>query len=640
MNGRSAAARVAHFGARVFHRSLIQELPRGVAQNWLDVLEGDAKFDPVHADVIAEALKNWALQHGATHFSHWFQPLTNGGAKQHDSFLSFGSHGAVIQQFRGKELLRCEPGHEARGYTVWDPKALPFLWEEGGGMTLCIPALFFSWKGAPLDHKIPLLRSEEKLGRAALRLLRMCGVAAHKVFPILGVAQGCFVIDRNLFLLRSDLVLAGRTVFGARPPKGEELEDRHSGAVKEQVMAYMGDVEEAALRLSIPVKTWHKEAALAQYEVAPLFERASVAVDHNLLLMELMRGLAWKRDLVCLLHDKPFMGISGSGQHNHWSLSTDGGQNLLDPRGNNLVFFTLLSAILRAVHEHAELLYASIGSVGSVYLGEALEKIIEEIIHEKKGGTELRSMDLGPLATPRQDVGLSRNRTPCFAFTGRQFEFRAVGGSAHSPLPVTVMNAIVADSLQLILDEIAGAVGDGALEGEALFFRALPVLRKHLRGAKNMIFGGNHDSGQIQKSFDPFSSLIDPKTIPVFSDVLSPEELHSRYEIFVEQYVKTVQIELHLMIELFQTQILPAAQKDMLLRGIQEPLIEEAVRTAAELNRLQSQTEDLGWEGKGKVCAELIGPKMDELRSIVDRLEGVVDSALWPLPKYRELLYL
>ncbi len=642
------------FGTRVFHRGLIEELPKSIAQNWLDVLDGKGKFDPIHADAVADALRDWAMKQGATHYTHWFQPLTHASAEKHDSFLSVGPNGAFVEKFRGKELLRGEPDassfpsgglrstHEARGYTAWDPTVFPFLWEGGDGLTLCIPSFFFSWKGEPLDHKIPLLRSEDKLNKAALKLLSLCGIPSERVFSTLGAEQEYFAIDRSLFLLRPDLLLCGRTVFGAKSPKGQELEDHYFGSVKDRVMAYMREFEDAALRLGIPVKTRHNEVAPAQHEVAPLFERAVLGVDHNILLMELMRGIALKHNLACLMHEKPFMGINGSGKHNNWSVATDTGLNLLDPQENSLVFITLLTAIIRAVYEHAALLRASIASAGndhrlggneapptilSIYLGEALQKIVERILHGKKGETTLRTIDLGLMAVPRHEADPSdRNRTSFFAFTGNKFEFRAVGASANCAWPITVINAIVADSLELILDEVASEIGDRTLSGEALFEAALPVLQKHLKGSQKILFSGNGYSIEwekealerglpnIRKSFHAFDQFIQKKSIRIFEG--------------------------DLMIDLFQTQILPAAQKDMILRGVEEPLIGQAIRAAGEIKKMQSQLLDMGWEAKGKIYCELIAPKMGELRFFVDQLEMVVDNAMWPLPKYRELLFL
>ncbi len=668
------------FAARVFHRGLIQELPKNAALNWLDVIDGKAKFNTEYADCIADALKDWAIKHGATHYTHWFQPLTHIAAEKHDAFLSLGPHGTVLEKFRGKELLRGEPDassfpsgglrstHEARGYTAWDPTVYPFLWEGGDGATLCIPSLFFSWKGSALDHKIPLLRSEEKLNVVAMKLLKLCGVQADRVYSTLGVEQEYFAIDRSLYLLRPDLYLAGRTVFGAKPPKGQELEDHYFGTVKERILAYMRDFEDAALRLAIPVKTRHNEVAPAQHEVAPIFERATLAIDHNIQLMELMRQIALKHDLACLLHEKPFMGVNGSGKHNNWSLATDTGLNLLDPQENSLVFIAMLTAVLRAVHEHAALLRASIASAGndhrlggseapptilSVYLGEALENFVEGLIHGKKNAIQLKSIDLGLMAIPRHEADASdRNRTSFFAFTGNKFEFRAVGSSAHCALPISIINAIVADSLQLILDEINDVLKDRKLTGDALLNAAMPVLRKHLKAAEPVLFGGDNYSAaweeeaakrglpNIRRSFHAFAEFLDKKTTRLFQGILTEEELHSRYEIMVEQYAKAMNIEVNLMVELFQTQILPAAQKDMHQRGLKEPLIDSSIALCEELKKLQSQTFDLGWEAKAKVFCELIAPKMAELRKKVDQLEMVVDNALWPLPKYRELLFL
>jgi glutamine synthetase len=668
------------FGKRVFHRNLIQELPKNAAQNWLDVLDGKAKLDPIFADIIAEKLKDWAVQNGATHFTHWFQALVHGSAEKHNSFLSWGEGGTAIERFRGKELLRGEfdassfpsgglrTAHEARGLTAWDPTVFPFLWEGGDGLTLCIPAVFFSWKGSPLDHRIPLLRSEEKLNAAVLRLLRICGTPAERAFSTIGLEQEYFVIDRSLFLLRPDLLLAGRTVFGAKPPKGQELEDHYLGSVKDRVLAYMREFEEAALYLGIPVKTRHNEVAPAQHEVAFLFERASLAVDHNVLLMELMRGIAQKHHLACLLHEKPFMGINGSGKHINWTISTNLGENLLDPKSNNLVFLTLLIAILRAIHEHACLLRGCVASAGndhrleaseappsilSVYLGDALEGLLERIQLGKNGEITLKSIDLGLMAIPRHEVDCSdRSRTSFFSFNGDKFEFRAAGASAQCSFPITVMNAIVADSLQLILDEWESVICDRTVSGEALFEGALPVLQRTLKASQKVIFSGNNYSLEweseaekrgltnFRKSFHAFAQFTDKKSVRVLEGILTEEDLRSRYEICIEQYVKTLQVEMNLMVEIFQTQILPAAQKDMIQRGLSEPLIDQAIQTAAELKKLHSQIGDLGWEAKGRVVCELIVPKMAELRACVDQLEMVVDNTLWPLPKYRELLFL
>lgn len=691
------------FGSHVFHLRMMEEsLPKKVFQNLIAAMEGKEKLDIASADSIADALKDWSIKHGATHYTHWFQPLTGASAEKHDSFLNWNSHGNVIERFRGKELLRGEPDassfpsgglratHEARGYTAWDISP-PFLWEGGDGVTLCIPSVFFSWKGHALDHKIALLRSEEKLNTAAMRLMKLCGIPANRIFSTLGAEQEYFAIDRNFYLLRPDLMLAGRTVFGAKPSKGQELEDHYFGTVKDRILAYMREFEDAAIRLGIPVKTRHNEVAPAQHEIAPLFEKASLAVDHNLLLMELMRQTALKHDLACLLHEKPFAFINGSGKHNNWSIATDTGLNLLDPKENSLVFLALLTAILRAVHEHAGLLRASIASAGndhrlggneapptilSVYLGEALEQIVEGLLHEKKTEAHsLRMIDLGLSHIPHHEADPSdRNRTSFFAFTGNKFEFRAVGSSAHCAFPISIINAIVADSLELILDEIGNVVGDKTLSPDELYSAAVPILRKHLKTAQPVLFSGNGYSSEwieeaerrglpnIRKSFHAFSQLLDRKTVRVFQGILTEEELHSRFEVLVEQYAKTLNIEMNLMRELFRTQILPAAIQDQKRRAkalasmkdldlkpdihqinaLKElsSAIGQAIADIDEMEKIHSQAQDLGWEAKAKVFCELACPRMEQARKSVDVLETLVDNTLWPLPKYREMLFI
>jgi glutamine synthetase len=556
-------------------------------------------------------------------------------------------------------------------------------------MTLCIPSVYFSWKGEALDQKIPLLRSDEKIQASVLRLLKLCGIPAKKVFSTLGPEQEYFAIDRSLFLLRPDLLLSGRTVFGARPPKGQELEDHYFGAVKDRILAFMREFENAAVRLGIPVKTRHNEVAPAQHEIAPLFERASMAVDHNLLLMELMRKTAQQHDLACLLHEKPFAQINGSGKHCNWSLATDTGLNLLDPKENSLAFLTLLAAVVHAVKEHAGLLRASIASAGndhrlggseapptiiSVYLGTSLERLVEQIVSEKQSDGEIaRKIDLGLAHIPHHEADPSdRNRTSFFAFTGNKFEFRAVGASAHCAFPISVINAIVSDSLTLILDEISDAIGGKKdLSSDALFALALPVL---LKGASPILFSGNgytlewekeaeaRGLPNIRRSLHAFSQLLEKKSIRAFEGILSEKELHSRYEILLEQYAKQMNIEANLMIDLFRTQILPAALLDQKNRAeslaalnsasIQgdarqlaslktlAELIGKAIGAIDELDKIQRQAHDLGWEAKAKVFCEIAAPKMAEARSFVDGLESMIDNMLWPLPKYRELLFI
>lgn len=692
------------FGSRVFTQRLMEQtLSKKVCQNLFLVSEGREKFDPTNADAIAAALKDWAIKEGATHFTHWFQPLTGSSAEKHDSFLNWSDRGTVIESFRGKDLLRGEPDassfpsgglratHQARGYTTWDPASPPFLWKGGDGVTLCIPSLFFSWTGLALDHKIPLLRSDDKINLSAQRLLKLCQIPAGRVFSTVGLEQEYFMIDRGFFLLRPDLHLAGRTVYGARSPKGQELEDHYFGPIKDRVVAFMREFEEEAIRLGIPIKTRHNEVAPAQHEIAPLFERSAIAVDHNLLLMELMRQIALEHDLACLMHEKPFAGLNGSGKHTNWSLGTDTGLNLLDPKENSFLFLTLLTAILRAVHDHAGLMRASIGSSGndhrlggseapptilSVYLGERLEKIVDHLIEEQPIPAGMaRQIDLGLAHVHLHEADASdRNRTSFFAFTGNKFEFRAVGASAHCGLPITVINAIVADSLHLILDEIEDLVKGRKLNPEELLIEALPCLRKHLRASKAVLFSGNAYTAEwereaqqrglpnIRKSFHSFAQVIDKRSQRVFEEILSEEELHSRYEVLVERYAKSMKIEADLMIELFRTQILPAALQDQKRRtqSVQNLLdlgisvsphlldavksyasaIDTAIAAVDEIEKIRDQSESFGWEAKGRTYSEILGPKMESARTAVDRMETLVDNSLWPLPKYREMLFI
>ncbi len=692
------------FESRVFDRKA-QELflPQKIVLHLEEVRAGKVRFDTSYADVIADALKSWATKQGATHYTHWFQPLTGIGAEKQDSFLAWDGEGGAIERLKGRELLLGEPDasslpsgglrvtHAARGYTSWDPASLPFLWEAAEGLTLCIPALFFSWKGEALDHKIPLLRSDQKLCAVALRLLALCGEKATQVFSTLGAEQEYFLIDRELYLLRPDLILAGRTVFGAKPSKGQELEDHYFGPLKERVIDFMREFEAGALKLGIPVKTRHNEVAPAQHEVAPLFEKASVACDHNTMLMELMRQAAGNLGLACLLHEKPFAGINGSGKHNNWSLATDTGINLLNPKAGSLLFLTLLTAILRGVHEHAALLRASIASAGndhrlggseapptilSVFLGDALEKIVTSVVEGKEPVEEqARKIDLGLHHLPLHDADASdRNRTSFFAFTGNKFEFRAVGSSASCAWPITTINAIVADSLALILDEIADAVKDRKnLSEKKRLELALPVLRKHLKGALPVCFSGDgysklwHEEAEkrglpnIQRSFHAFELFGDKKTIRIFEEILSEHELESRSEIAYEQYAKQMAVETNVMLELFATKVLPAGQKDLYTRaaGLRKlgqmgvsskaqaavierlsEVIDSAIEAAEKLDVVRGQAADLGWEAKARVYCEVVAPKMLELRGWVDRLETLIDDELWPLPKYRELLFL
>jgi glutamine synthetase len=700
------------FGIHVFNRIAMQKmLPHDIFKNVLNAIEGLEKIKPEFADTIALAMKDWAIGLGATHYTHWFQPLTGAAAEKHDAFIDWNAPDRMIEKFNGKQLIQGEPDassfpsgglrstYEARGYTGWDPTSPAFVWTGGDGVTLCIPSIFFSWTGDVLDSKIPLLRSDKKINDAVMRLLKLTGIPAHYINSTLGCEQEYFIIDRAWRNLRPDLVMAGRTVFGVHPPKGQELQDHYFGSVKDRILDFMRDFEEAALKLAIPVKTRHNEVAPAQHEVAPVFERLSSAIDHNILLMELMRQIAVKHDLSCLLHEKPFQGLNGSGKHCNWSLATDTGINLLNPTDtpeNNLHFLILLTAILNAVYEHSALLRAAIGSssndyrlggheappaIISVYLGNELEAVLESI--EKKGNHKRETIksnyELGIPVTPdltRDNT--DRNRTSPFAFTGNKFEFRAVGSSANPAFPMTVLNAIVAESLNQMIDEIEVLLEKRTpISKKILFEAAIPVVRKYLRSSRRIRFAGDNYSEEwskeakqrnlpnIQKSIDAFEALKTKKTIHAFQGILTSQELHSRYEILAETYSHHVNIETNLMIDIFRTQVLPAAikqQKELAasiaaysaaigagkklpqqvayLKDLSQN-IEKAIKIADELEAARQKAIQISvLETRGKAFCYKILPKCEELRNVVDKLEMQIDDMIWPLPKYRELLFL
>lgn len=691
-----------HFGEDVFGLFEMEKvLPKDVFENIRSAIKGKSKITPKNAEIIAVALREWAMGRGATHFSHWFQPLTGLYAEKHDAFIDWESNDKVIEKFSGSQLVQGEPDAssfpsgglrstwEARGYTGWDPASAPFIWKAGGGVTLCIPSVFFSWTGAVLDTKIPLLRSDKRVNEAVQRLLKLFKIPAELVFSTLGLEQEYFVIDRAIKDLRPDLIMAGRTLFGAPAPKGQELQDHYFGAVKSRVMNFMSAFEDEAIKLGIPIKTRHNEVAPAQHEVAPVYERSSRAVDHNILLMEVMRKVASQKHLSCLLHEKPFQGINGSGKHMNWSLSTDTGLNLLDPTdtpGNHLPFLLILAAIINGVHRHAALLRAAIGSASndnrlggheappaiiSVYLGKELEDLLSSI--EKSGLNVAKStkgkVDLGLIYLPDLSKDTTdRNRTSPFAFTGNKFEFRALGSSNTPAFSATILNLAVSESLDEMLDEIEKS-------SKSLPEAILPVLQKVLKHSKAIRFDGDNYSQawvkeakkrgipNIQKSIDAFEVLIDPKTVKLFKDVLTKEELKSRFEVMEDTYSQTLNIEVNLMLDLFHTMILPAAVKYQKLLGdsiaaVQKiqgkkgatsrqekrlkeisALIESGLKLAEELLNLRDQAMSLSGIKRGRMFSGKVIDKGHELREAVDKLETLVDDQLWPLPKYRELLF-
>ncbi|MBA3722294.1 MAG: glutamine synthetase III [Parachlamydiaceae bacterium] len=700
-----------NFGSRTFSRALMQKmLPAEVYKNVSNAMNGLEKIRPEYADTIALAVKEWALSHGCTHYCHWFQPLTGASAEKHDAFIDWNSPDSVIEKFNGKQLLQGEPDassfpsgglrstYEARGYTGWDPSSPIFLWKAGDGMTLCIPSIFFSWTGAILDTKIPLLRSDWKINQAASRLLELTGVASKYVYCTLGLEQEYFAIDRALRNLRPDLVLLGKTVFGASPSKGQELQDHYFGSVKDRILSFMCEFEAAAIELGIPVKTRHNEVAPSQYEVAPVFEKASAAIDHNILLMELMRQIAQKHQLACLLHEKPFARINGSGKHANWSLSTDQGLNLLDPSNpaNNWHFCLLLAAILHGVHRHSSLLRAAIGSASndyrlggheappaimSIFLGDELETFLNDLEHKGSSSSSFKKgkYDLGHLVLPDLSRdNTDRNRTSPFAFTGNKFEFRAVGSSSNPAFPVTVLNLIVAESLNAMLDEIEEKLPkNGTLSLDVFGKAAGPVLQKYLKASKNIRFSGDNYSSDwvkeankrklpnITKSPEAFEALTDKKTIELFKGVLTEQELASRQDIMFEIYASNMNIEAKLMVEIFNTQILSTAleYQRLVAESINQvkealdlgkpkqhhqlkrlkhlhDLIENALTAVESLENATHAASRLPNAKKATEFSTQIIHLMEQLREFGDEIETLVDDRIWPLPKYRELLFM
>ncbi len=702
INDQPKANLIEQFGTYVFDKKTMQKmLSKEIFANVVDAMESRAEINPDYADAIAIAMKEWAISHGATHYTHWFQPLTGATAEKHDTFLDWSAADLLIEKFSGKQLMQGEPDassfpsgglrstYEARGYTGWDPTSPVFLWKAGDGFTLCIPSVFFSWTGEVLDTKIPFLRSEKKINEVTSRLLKLTGITSEYVYSTLGIEQEYFVIDRAFRNLRPDLILLGKTVFGAAPSKGQELQDHYLGSVRDRVLFFMRDFENEAIKLGIPIKTRHNEVAPAQYEVAPVFEKASLAIDHNVLLMELMRHIAIKHELSCLLLEKPFQGMNGSGKHCNWSLSTNTGINLLDPSdtpGNNLHFLILMTAILHAIHRHSTLIRASIGSysnddrlggheappaIMSVYLGEELEAVFKNI--EQKGshvGTrEAVYYNLGLKGLPnlRKD-NTDRNRTSPFAFTGNKFEFRAVGSSAHPAFPITVLNAIVAESLCEMLDEIEAQLNPHS--PDQVLKVAMTVIQKYLKASKEIRFSGDNYSEEwkleanqrglpnIEKSLDAFSSLKADSTLKVFTGILTEEELKSRIAILRENYFNMAQIEINLMLELFQTQIIPSvieyqrklADSIEKAEGIMPPSLLKnqkkwLIDFSASIEKtfeIHDQLQELNGKGS-QLCEEILKSiflKKTGLREMVDCLEKMTSDELWPLPKYRELLFI
>jgi glutamine synthetase len=685
------------FGANVFGTiEQRQRLPRGIFQQLQATIERGEPLDPALADQVAAAMKDWALERGATHYTHWFQPLTGSTAEKHDSFFSPVGDGMALAQFSGKELIKGEPDassfptggiratFEARGYTAWDPTSPAFVMENPNGAVLCIPTAFASWTGEALDTKIPLLRSMEALNRAAKRALALFGdTATERIFTTIGPEQEYFLIDEQFFYERPDLVNTGRTLFGAKPPKGHELDDHYFGSIPERVLACMLETERELAKLGVPIKTRHNEVAPAQYEVAPMFESTNVGADHQQLCMQVMQTVARRYDLVCLLHEKPFAGVNGSGKHNNWSMGTDTGLNLLEPGDtphDNLQFLFFCTAVIAAVHKHQALLRASIAGAGqdhrlganeappaiiSIFLGAELEGVFDAIASGKAGVSAAGElMGLGtPVLPPLPRDSGDRNRTSPFAFTGNKFEFRALGSSQSPSMPNTVLNTIVAEAIDSLCEDLELAMAGTKKRPGKTFEEALPkVLQAAYKKARPIVFGGDNYSDEwhaeaakrgllnLRTTPDALPALISDQTVTAFSNygVLDERELHSRYDVALEQYVITVNTEAETAADIAATMLLPAAVRHLLL-------LKDAGLTAlakevgglvnefsAAIKSLQAVNLDHPEElmDEAVYMRDTVMPAMAEVRRIADTLERTVADDLWPLPKYSEILFI
>jgi glutamine synthetase len=692
------------FGSLVFNDEVQQtRLPKPVYHALRRTMTHGEPLDTSVADAVASAMKEWAVEHGATHYTHWFQPLTGITAEKHDSFLQPTSDGKAVAEFSGKELIKGEPDassfpsggmrstFEARGYTAWDPTSPPWLLHSGGAVTLVIPTAFVSWTGEALDKKTPLLRSMEAISKQAVRVLRIFGSTAERVVTTCGPEQEYFLIDRYFYLSRPDLINAGRTLFGARPPKGQELEDQYFGAIADRVMAFMSEIESELYKVGVPVKTRHNEVAPSQYEIAPVFENANVATDHQMMTMETMRRTAPKYGLSCLMHEKPFAGVNGSGKHLNWSMSDDEGHNLLSPGANphdNMQFLVFCTAVVRAVNKWQGLLRASIASAGndhrlganeappaiiSVFLGDMLTDIFEQI---DKGGAKSTKhggeLDTGVLVLPKlpRDAG-DRNRTSPFAFTGNKFEFRAVSSNQSIAYPNIALNLAVTESLDYMATELEKATAAGKPLAEAV----AALLQKVIKDNKRIIFNGNNYSKEWEKeagkrglqnlknTVDALPQLIAKDVVAIFEKykVLNEREVHARYDVMVETYNKTVNVEGQLMVLMANRYILPAALKYQKEVAQSVSAVKAAGAKSAEGKKvlagiikltddLKRRTDKLAHalehEGNGsaekhaKHYRDVVIPAMTALRETGDALELQIPHEAWPLATYREMLFI
>jgi glutamine synthetase len=682
------------FGENVFSAAVQRtRLPRDTYKRLQRTLENGEPLDPSLADAVALAMKEWGLERGATHFTHVFQPLTGLTAEKHDSFFGPAGDGVALAEFSGKELIQGEPDassfptggvratFEARGYTAWDPTSPAFILENPNGALLCIPTAFASWTGEALDHKIPLLRSMDALSRSAIRALRLLGDdEASRVFTTVGPEQEYFLIDEQYFFERPDLINTGRTLFGAKPPKGHELDDHYFGSIPERVLACMLDTELELAKLGVPVKTRHNEVAPAQYEIAPVFENSNVGSDHQQLTMQVMQKVARKYGLVCLLHEKPFAGVNGSGKHNNWSMGTDTGHNLMDPGdtpADNVNFLFFCAAVIKAVDKHQGLLRASVANLGqdhrlganeappaiiSIFLGAELEKVFEAIASgEGDPHTPASVLGLGtPVLPPLPMHGGDRNRTSPFAFTGNKFEFRALGSSMSLAFTNTVLNTIVAEAIDDMADELESKLSNGSHD---LAKAASEVAGEAYLASKRIIFGGDNYAEEwhaeaearglknLRTSVEALPEVLAEPTVAAFEkyEVLSERELESRFEVWAEQYSTGANIETETAASMARTMLLPAALRHVALveAAGMEAMAAEAREVVGSFADAITELEEANHYPDGIEGLELARYARDhqltalaKVRELGDQLEKVVADDLWPLPKYSEILFI
>ena len=681
------------YGENVFSVAVQRKrLPKAQFKQLEATIAKGEPLEPALADAVASAMREWAMERGCTHYTHWFQPLTNSTAEKHDSFYNPTGDGNALAEFSGKELIQGEPDassfptggvratFEARGYTAWDPSSPAFILENPNGALLCIPTAFASWTGEALDAKIPLLRSMDALSRTAVKALRLLGdEETERVYTTVGPEQEYFLIDEQYFFERPDLISTGRTLFGAKPPKGHELDDHYFGSIPERVLAFMMDSELEMRKLGIPVKTRHNEVAPAQYEIAPIFESSNVGSDHQQLLMQTLENVARRYGLVCLLHEKPFAGVNGSGKHNNWSMATDSGTNLLNPGDtpqDNIHFLFFCAAVIQAVNKHQGLLRASVANIGqdhrlganeappaiiSIFLGAELEKVFEAIATgEGDPNTPASFLDLGSSVLPPLPLdGGDRNRTSPFAFTGNKFEFRALGSSMSLAFPNTVLNTIAAEAIDDLAVKLKAKLDAGSAMPEAV----MEVVKDSYLANQVVCFSGDGYSDEwhaeaeqrglknLKTTPDALPEVLADSTVRAFEEynVLSKRELESRYDVWVEQYAMRANIEAEETFSIGQTLILPAGLRQLALisdagvsalEGEIRELVDDLVGTLGELKAANAVPEGLEGMELAEYARDSQLASMDSVREVGDKLERVVADDLWPLPKYEEMLFI